>query len=153
MLVQISTRWVVSASAALFALAVADPSLADPCEAIQQSGPLPAWVTPGAPFAGRVRHVIDGDSLCVGSTSDPRKWVEVRLADLYAPELHDEGGTEARATMRRIAEGRDVECTVTTHGRVRSYDRIVAVCSLRGRRLGDFMRAAGIREAGRGWNR
>jgi micrococcal nuclease len=138
------------AGAVLFA-GFASPALADPCEAIQQSGPLPAWVKPGAVFAGRVRHVIDGDGLCVGSTSNPAEWVEVRLADFYAAELREPGGKEAKAAMQRLAGGRDVRCAVTNQGRVRSYDRVVAVCRLRGRSLAELMRAAGLTEAGRGW--
>jgi micrococcal nuclease len=146
MLSQSLVRRIGLAAGALFGLALAGPALADPCEAIQQSGPLPAWVKPSAAFAGRVRHVIDGDSLCIGSGSNPRQWVEVRLADFYAAELHDQGGQEAKALLQRLAAGREVECVVTRHGRVRSYDRIVAVCRLKGRSLSDIMRGAGVVE-------
>lgn len=143
-------NWLAGAGVALALALTASPALADPCEPIQQSGPLPTWVTPGAPFAGRVRHVIDGDSLCIGSSSDPRQWVEVRLADFYAAELNDAGGREAKVALERITAGREVQCAVTSRGSVRSYDRVVAVCRLRGRSLSDLMRAAGVAEGGRG---
>jgi len=75
-------------------------AFADPCE-----GPLPR--TAGAEFSGVVRYVGDGDSLCVGNSSDPATWIEVRLADFNAPELHRDGGCArklgdgAERTMRR----------------------------------------------------
>jgi micrococcal nuclease len=136
----------VPLAAGLLLIGMSSPANADPCEAIRQSGPLPAWVEPGAAFAGRVRHVIDGDSLCVGSSPNPVVWVEVRLAGFYAAELRDPGGSEAKAMLHRAAFGREVRCTVTTRGRVRSYDRVVASCRVRGRDLADQMREQGVVE-------
>ncbi len=51
-------------------------------------------------FTGQVRYIGDGDSLCVGTTVNPATWIEVRLADLDAPELRDPGGPEAKKTSR-----------------------------------------------------
>jgi endonuclease YncB( thermonuclease family) len=110
-------------------------ALADPCEA-----PLPPA---GAAFSGPVRYVGDGDSLCVDS---PAGLIEVRVADFYAAELHAPGGPEAKAALSRIAMGRQVQCVA---GR-RSYDRVVARCTLNGLSLGDLMRRAGIKEGGNG---
>jgi len=56
------------------------------------------------------------------------------------------GGEEAKAALARIAMGRTVTC-VAGH---RFYDRVVATCALRGRTLGDLMRAAGVPEGGNG---
>lgn len=123
---------------ALLLAFAASPALADPCEA-----PLPS---PGATFAGVVRYVGDGDSLCVGPGPDPRTWVEVRLADFYAPELQEPGGREAKDTLARIARGKRAVC-VAGH---RSYDRVVASCTIGGRTIADLMRQAGIQEGGRG---
>jgi endonuclease YncB( thermonuclease family) len=111
---------------------------ADPCTA-----PLPQ---PGTRFSGSVRYVGDGDSLCVGRSGDPATWIEVRLADFYAPELSAPGGREAKAALEAIARGRAVACRA---GR-RSYDRVVAHCSLNGAALGDLMRSRGVVEGGRG---
>lgn len=127
---------------------------------------MPAYLSPGAGFSGPVVYVGDGDGLCVdvgaiaklakgghsgisekSSAFTGSTWVEVRLADFYAPELHEAGGAQAKAALERIAKGRAVSC-VADH---RSYDRVVAVCQLQGRSLGDLMRASGVREAGRGW--
>jgi endonuclease YncB( thermonuclease family) len=122
----------------VFLWLLAGPALADPCEA-----PLPRQ---GASFAGVVRYVGDGDSLCVGPGEDPRTWIEVRLADFYAPELQEPGGREAKAALSRIALGKRAVCVA---GR-RSYDRVVAACTFDRRPVGDLMRRAGVREGGRG---
>lgn len=118
---------------------------ADPCTAA-----LPSRA--GAEFAGVVRYVGDGDSLCVGPASGPGStWVEVRLMDFDAPELRQPGGIAARDTLRRLALGRQAQCVVTRSARsgaTRSYDRTHAVCRIGGQTIGDMMRAAGIAEGG-----
>lgn len=131
---------------------LATPALADPCTAIPDRGPKPTWIKPGAQFSGQVRHIIDGDGICVSAGPDPRTWVEVRIADFYAPELSEPGGREAKAAMSRLTMGRTVSCTVQrgNNGRPISYDRVIAVCRLNGRSLAEHMRAAGQREGGRG---
>lgn len=111
---------------------------ADPCVA-----PLPS---PGASFSGPVRYVGDGDSLCVGPSANPAGWIEVRLADFYAPELHAAGGAQAKATLEALTRGRSLACRA---GR-RSYDRVVARCTLDGTSIGDLMRRRGVAEGGRG---
>lgn len=121
-------------------------ALADPCELIPERGPMPAEVRSGQAFSGSVVYVGDGDSLCVALGPSQSQWAEVRLSDFYAPELHDAGGPEAKTTLSRLVEGKQVEC-VADH---RSYDRVVAVCRLRGRSVGDLMRTAGVQEGGRG---
>lgn len=55
-------------------------------------------------------------------------------------------GPEAKATLSRLVEGKAVEY-IAEH---RSYDCVVAVCRLRGRSVGDLMRASGVREGGSG---
>jgi micrococcal nuclease len=107
---------------------------------------MPAHLTPGKTFSGPVVYIGDGDSLCVALGPTQGDWVEVRLADFYAPELAAPGGREAKATLERIATGKRVEC-VAQH---RSYDRVVAVCALHGVSFGVRMRAAGVGEGGRG---
>jgi micrococcal nuclease len=127
-------------------LGAASPALADPCEAIPEHGPLPAYLAPGSQFTGPVVYVGDGDSLCVATGPSKGEWVEVRLADFYAPELHGPGGPEAKAALHQIAMGRRASCTADH----RSYDRIVAYCTIAGVSIGDRMRQAGIREGGNG---
>jgi endonuclease YncB( thermonuclease family) len=117
---------------------------ADPCKAIPDRGPMPTWLHRGATFSGPVAYVGDGDSLCVATRSDPTSWVEVRLADFYAPELHASGGREAKAALERLTMGRTVTCSADH----RSYDRIVAVCRRGSVSIGDLMRRAGVSEGG-----
>lgn len=126
------------ALAAGLLLASAGTALADPCE-----GKLPPK---GTEFSGTVRYVGDADSLCVGNSADPATWVEVRVADFYGPELNEPGGRQAKHTLERVAKGRRAVC-VAQH---RSYDRVVAVCTISGQSVGDLMRASGVREGGRG---
>jgi micrococcal nuclease len=68
------------------------------------------------------------------------------LADFYAPELSAPGGAAAKAALTRIAKNRHADCTAER----RSYDRVVAFCTVSGVSLGDRMRAAGISEGGNG---
>jgi endonuclease YncB( thermonuclease family) len=111
---------------------------ADPCTAS-----LPS---PGTNFSGQVRYVGDGDSLCIGPSSDSGTWIEVRIADFYAPELHTPDGPKAKVTLERIAMGRSASCTAGK----RSYDRVVAQCTIGGASIGELMRRAGVPEGGRG---
>lgn len=126
---------------AALAVLSAAPAQADPC-----TGRLPSS---GSSFSGPVRYVGDGDGLCVGPAGRPDRWIEVRLADFYAPELHEPGGADAKRRLERLVFGRTLVCRA---GR-RSYDRVIARCTLRGRPLGDLILAAGGREGGRGWRR
>jgi endonuclease YncB( thermonuclease family) len=92
--------------------------------------------------------VLDGDSLCVAVGNGPASWVEVRLADFYAPESSSPGGPAAKAALERIAMGQMAHCTAGSQ----SYDRVVSACTIGGRSLGQMMRAAGIQEGGRGYS-
>lgn len=123
------------------ALFVCSRAHADPCTAtLPQSG---------ARFTGVVRHIIDGDGLCIGPGGRPDRWIEIRLADFYAPELRGAGGAAARQRLANLARGRSIACIA----RNRSYDRIVAACTLNGRPLGHLLRERGAREGGRGFRR
>jgi endonuclease YncB( thermonuclease family) len=128
----------------------ASPAAADPCKAIPDKGPSPAWLKAGASFQGKVRHIIDGDGLCVGNGTDPATWIEVRLGDFDAPELATYPGRQAKTALSRIAVGKQASCRAIRgrSGRVRVYDRVIAVCRIDGRSVGDAMRSAGIREGG-----
>ncbi len=128
----------------LGALGWSGVALADPCE-----GQLPSRA--GAEFSGVVRYVGDGDGLCIGAAgSAASTWIEVRLADLNAPELKEREWPAAKALLERISLGRGVQCVATRgrNARVRSYDRVIAICRIGGRSLGDLLRDAGGAEGG-----
>lgn len=137
-------RGVLALTAAFGATMLAPPALADPCKA-----PLPKRA--GEVFSAPVRYVGDGDGLCVGPTSDPNTWVEVRLADFDAPELDAPGGREAKARLEGLVRGRTLRCTAERgrQGRVIVHDRVIAACTLDGRPLGRLIRARGGVTGGR----
>lgn len=116
----------------------ASPALADPCE-----GALPAK---GVNFSGVVRYVGDGDGLCIGPAGRPERWIEIRLADFYAPELREPGGGDAKHRLEGLVLGKTLVCRASR----RSYDRVIAACTLGGRPLGYVLRRAGGVEGGRG---
>lgn len=134
-------KWLLILAASLFAPAVAH---ADPCE-----GRLPSRA--GESFSGVVRYVGDGDSLCLGPSTDPATWIEVRLSDFDAPELHSPTGRNDRDRLSALVRGRVLACVAVRgrNGRVIVYDRVIASCRLNGRPVGDLLRAAGGREGGR----
>lgn len=120
---------------ALLLAMIAGPALADPCTA-----PLPK---PGTVFSGPVEYVVDGDGWCVRT---PAGLVEVRAADFYAVELNSAGGQDAKNRASRALMWRQLVCVAGK----RSYDRVVAACTLNGRPVASVLRAAGVREGGRG---
>jgi len=123
-------------------------ALADPCTA-----PVRGF-SPGEKFVGTVRYVGDGDGLCVGPTSDPRTWIEVRLVNWFAPELSEPGGREAKNALEGQTKGRAAVCTVRRghDGKTWSYDRVIASCAVDGRDIGRLMGAAGVTQGGRGYS-
>lgn len=121
----------------MFALGVPGAAAADPCR-----GPLPP---PLSEFSGPVQYVGDGDSLCVGRSADAATWIEVRLADFYAPELKTPEGRRAKAELERVTRGAVLRCRAGP----RSYDRVVATCRIGARSVGALMRSR-VAEGGRG---
>lgn len=134
-------KWLLIASPLLLIPTVA---AADPCE-----GRLPSRA--GETFSGVVRYVGDGDGLCIGPSTDPSTWIEVRLSDFDAPELNQTGGRAARERLSGLVRGRVLDCVAVQgrSGRVITYDRVIAACRLNGRAVGDLLRASGGQEGGR----
>lgn len=116
---------------------------ADPCTA-----ELPRRA--GETFSGTVRYVGDGNSLCVGNSDDPATWIEVRLGDFDAPELHSPDGPRAKRFLEQVAFGLQASCTARRgrSGRVIVYDRVIAVRQVGGRNIGDLLRSAGAPSGG-----
>ncbi len=83
---------------------------------------------------GEVTRVRDGDTIEIGE-------IAVRLQGVAAPELRQPLGREAGEAMRRLVQGRVVECRPDGS---RSYDRIVAVCFLDGRDIGAWLIGRGL---------
>jgi hypothetical protein len=130
-------RLLFASATTLLACGWVSPALADPCE-----GALPRK---GATFSFAVGHVGDGGELCIGPAGQAERWIEVRLADFYAPEWHERGGADAKRRLERAVMGKLLACRA---GR-RSYDRVMAACLLAWHPLGDVLRRAGGTEGGR----
>lgn len=93
----------------------------------------------GSTFRGPVLHVLDGSTLCVALSPSPDGWAELRLAD--APPH------ATRSLLMAVAFAQDVDCTVIET----RADAALAVCSLRGRRLGELARDPKARKRARAW--
>ncbi len=127
----------ISLLAIVFAIFFPTAVLADPCK-----GPAPAS---GTAIAGTVRYISDGNRICVGASGNPASWTEVRVADFNAPELREPEGEAAKRTLETIALGKEVQCIAGK----RSYDRVVARCTIGGTSIGDLMKHAGVQGKGR----
>ncbi len=130
------------------AVTTVSSAFAHPCKAplpTDGDGPLGN----GDRFDGLVTYIIDGDSLCVSTTSpaSPESSFEVRLGDISVPELGEDGGREAKDTLAKIALGKRVECWPDDPDKL---NRIVAVCELGRENIGNLLRAQGVRDTGRG---
>lgn len=116
---------------------------ADVCE-----GKLPSKT--GTEFTGTVRYIIDGDGLCVGTSSDPSTWIEVRLVDFDAPELSTPEGKRGKKILESLAMGQKASC-VTQPGRssrTTNYDRVLAACEINGASLARLLKQANAPEGG-----
>lgn len=100
-------------------------------------------------FSGAVRYADDGDGPCIGPQGRPDLWIEIRLVDFYAPELHGPVGIKAKRRLERLA----MRQRLVRRASRCSYDRVIAACTLRGRPVGKLLRAAGRKEGGRGWRK
>ncbi|MFO1037170.1 MAG: thermonuclease family protein [Geminicoccaceae bacterium] len=83
---------------------------------------------------GTVTHVRDGDTLVVAGTP-------VRLQGIAAPELDSKAGRRAGDALTALTLHRQLSCQPDG---TRSYDRIVAVCRLDGRDIGEIMVGRGL---------
>lgn len=75
---------------------------------------------PSKVWTAMATAVIDGDSFCMGE-------VEIRTRRYDAPEWNEPGGPEARERLRDILSASG---PLTCEGFARSYDRIIAACTL-----------------------
>ena len=90
----------------------------------------------GTSIPVKVIHVQDGVTLTVTYTMTCR----VRLLDCWSPELRQPGGTEAKANLVRLAEGREGVLFVPHQdklGKRFSFDRVLAELWIDGRNVSD----------------
>ena len=99
-----------------------------------------------AVHAEQVVRVKDGDSLVIASGGQQ---VDVRLANIDAPEHGQRRGDEARATLRRLVEGKDVELHLRGGD---AYRRIVAHVFVDGLDVNAAMVSSGLAWVARAYN-
>jgi hypothetical protein len=119
---------VIALTVGLIALLLAPTAIAQSCNA-----PPPS---PGTTFSGVASSIIGQNRLCVGTATGS---VLVTLADFDHLALPDAGDRTNQKILTRIAKGKRVTCVADDTQSVGT----VAVCNLRGKTLGDLMRAAG----------
>lgn len=122
---------VLSCTVLAAALLAASSAVASPCR-----GDAPPV---GSTLRGPVLHVLDGETLCVALSPSPMDWAPLRLAD--APPA------SSRSLLMAVAFAQDVDCTVVESEAAET----VAVCAVRGRRLGDLARSPRAARRAKGW--
>lgn len=80
------------------------------------------------PITGRVQHVIDGDTFHMQGYA-------IRLWGIDAPERDHPSGPTSTQTLQSLVRGRDLSCLPVD----RSYERLVANCTMNGRDLSQAM--------------
>jgi len=85
------------------------------------------------PIIGVVTNVHDGDTFTLGSQ-------RIRLWGIDAPELKQEFGAHAQKTLQTLIYSQLITCTP----RGKSYDRIVANCTIGQMDIATFMIQAGM---------
>jgi len=62
-------------------------------------------------ISGQVVLVLDGNTVCVGDSTDHRKLARIRLVDRNAPGIYDRGGVKAANALRSELQLKFVTCT------------------------------------------
>lgn len=97
-------------------------------------------------LTGRVRYVVDGDTLQIASHS-PR----VRLWGINTPEKNEYGFQAATNQLKRLVHGQKIRCQIMSRDK---YGRTVARCYLAdGRDVGALMIQSGHAKEMHGFSR
>lgn len=79
---------------------------------------LPALADDPTILTGTVTHVRDGDTIEVGK-------IPIRLNGVSAPEMDEPLGSQSKAFMVNLVDGKNVRCELTG---AKTYDRLVGTC-------------------------
>ncbi len=100
------------------------------------------WGSEEDAWTGTVYRVIDGDTVHLYVTEGPV--VRLRLWGIDAAALDEPGGAEAADYLRRLTEGRTLECEVPPSGEDQGPPRhAVRLCRIDGRDIAQALVDAG----------
>ncbi len=88
-------------------------------------------------FIARVVKVTDGDTVRVEWTGRDFDF-PVRIADLAAPELDEEGGTASQSFLEEQILGKEVEI-ILSKSRIEKWGRLLAAVMFAGMNMRDIM--------------
>ncbi|HEX6859952.1 MAG TPA: hypothetical protein VF138_07100 [Caulobacteraceae bacterium] len=129
----------LTTAAAAFVLVMGLPLAARAASCPEQ----PPVFSAGAKFAGEVRQVLDGRTICIGHSRAESSWFAVRLVDLHPDKPTSRG---ARRALGREGLGKYVVCTVAAPSDPTASTPLPAVCRVAGVSLG--LRVANGRKSG-----
>jgi len=97
---------------------------------------IPATAVADEPtvLIGTVTHVRDGDTIEVGK-------IPIRLNGVSAPELKEPIGPQSKQFMLDLVDGKRVRCELNG---AKTYDRLVGICYLGDRDIGEAVISAGL---------
>jgi len=75
-------------------------------------------------FEAICRRVIDGDTIMLSSSFRDFDF-KLRITDLDAPEMNQEGGKQAREWLKTRIEGKKIEVKIDKYNRVDKYGRLL----------------------------
>lgn len=94
-------------------------------------------------FDAKVTNVHDGDTVTLEVG-----WRDftfpLRMSNLLAPELNEEGGIRSRDALKDLIEGAMVEVIINKMNRVGKYGRLLGEIRYRGLDIGEEMKANGF---------
>ena len=89
-------------------------------------------------FDARVTNVHDGDTITL-EVSFRDFTFPLRMSNLLAPELNEQGGVRSRDKLRGIVEGQTIEVIVDKTNRVGKYGRLLGRVMHKGLDVGEQM--------------
>lgn len=96
-----------------------------------------------ADFDARVTNVHDGDTVRL-EVSFRDFTFPLRMSNLLAPELNEQGGVRSRDRLRNLIEGSTVEVIIDKKNRVGKYGRLLGQVRHKGFDVGEQMKEEGF---------
>lgn len=94
-------------------------------------------------FDARVVKVVDGDTIRV-ETSFRNFDFPIRMSNLLAPELNEQGGVRSRDKLADIILGQDIEIIINKDNRVGKWGRLLGEVRHKGFDVAEEMKTGGF---------